>query len=44
MKNIVIFEPLCRGFEHVPFNVALISSIREAFPESRFVLIGIEFY
>lgn len=34
-KNIVVFEPLCKRFEHAVFNAAFLLTLREAFPESK---------
>lgn len=39
-KTIVVFEPLCRGWEHASFNAALLTTIREAIPEARTIFFG----
>lgn len=38
--KIVVVEPLCRGLEHVPFNVGLLRVLNEAFPFSKISFLG----
>ena len=40
MKNIIVCEPWCRGFEHAGFNAALLQTITLAFPKANILFLS----
>jgi hypothetical protein len=38
--SIILCEPQCQGFEHAPFNAALIRTVQFAYPDQRILFFG----